>query len=75
MFDVISGAKPIDLHPAGESTDPRIYECASCGDRYHDHEVNLMGGLCPKDGAVFRPLGPFERRHPEFRRNFLRRTA
>lgn len=75
MKDVISGDKPIDLHPLGKSGDDHIYECASCGDRYSYHQVDLIGGLCPKDGAIFRPLGVYEKKHPGFGWNWLKKLA
>jgi len=73
--DIISGAKPMNLHPAMLSGDMRTYECSSCGDRFSDTQVDALGGVCPKDGAVFRPLGPFEKHHPEFRKNYLHKVA
>lgn len=72
---VISGDKPIDLHPLAHADDDRVYECSSCGDRYSNDQVDLIGGLCPKDGAIFRPLGTFERKHPGFGWNWVNRSA
>lgn len=54
--------KPMDLHAMGAMHDPRIYQCQSCGDRYTDEQVDAVGGLCPKDGAIMRPLGQSERK-------------
>jgi hypothetical protein len=55
--------KPMDLHPLGVIHDHRIYQCQGCGDRYTDDQVNEVGGVCPKDGAILRPLGHYEETH------------
>jgi hypothetical protein len=69
-----TAGKP-DLHPMGMIHDQRVYQCQSCGDRYTNEEVDSMGGLCPKDGAILRPLGQYEQAHKDLWRSWWTRKS
>lgn len=63
-MEVTWANKPMDLRSAdmigdrkGYRWDTRTFECALCGNRLSEHELDDAGGLCPKDGITMRPLG------------------